>query len=94
MDYKGHKLFLQNKDGKFEEFTFEMAIDTISGQTQVIDELQKELEYYKQNYERILNQFHKMKIEFEKHEPYFQGIDFINYLKTLEGADDNETSSN
>lgn len=39
MDYKGHKLFLQNKDGKFEEFTFEMAIELITGQTKYIDEL-------------------------------------------------------
>ena len=89
-----YKLFLKNKDGKFEKITYEMAIKTITGQTQVIDELQKELEYYKQSYERIVEQYHDMKIEFEKYEPYFQGIDFINYLKTLEGDEDNETNNN
>ena len=88
MDYKGHKLYLQNKDGKFEKFTYEMAIETITGQTKYIDELQKELEYYKENYERILEQYHNMKIEFEKYEPYFKGVDFINYLKTLEGGEE------
>lgn len=44
MDYKGHKLYLQNKDGKFEEFTYEMAIETISGQSQVIVELQNKID--------------------------------------------------
>jgi len=44
MDYKGHKLYLQNKDGKFEEFTFEMAIELISGQTKYIDELQNKID--------------------------------------------------
>lgn len=43
MDYKGHKLYLQNKDGKFEEFTYEMAIETMMGQTQVADELQNRI---------------------------------------------------
>lgn len=88
MDYKGHKLYLQNKDGKFEEFTYEMAIETMMGQTKYIDELQKELEYYKESYERISEQYHNMKIEFEKYEPYFKGVDFINYLKTLEGGEE------
>lgn len=44
MDYKGHKLYLQNKDGKFEEFTYEMAIETIGGQSQVIVELQNKID--------------------------------------------------
>lgn len=52
MDYKGHKLYLQNKDGKFEEFTYEMAIETMIGQTQVIDELQNKIKKVRQIIDR------------------------------------------
>lgn len=86
MEYKGHKLFLKNKDGKFEEFTFEMAIELITGQTQVIDELQNKIKQVRQiidRYTRVVDYDDEisMNVLFE--------IDDI-----LAKEDNNETSSN
>lgn len=85
MDYKGYKLYLQNKDGKFEEFTFEMAIELISGQTKYIDELENRINKVKDNLKNTLK-FNKI----NEYKNYIcMDIDHIDYLiKTLEGGEE------
>lgn len=89
MDYKGHKLYLQNKDGKFEEFTYEMAIETIGGQSQVIVELQnkidKAIEYI---YENAYDEDKKYAID------DIGGTDLDTLLNILKGSDNIETNNN
>lgn len=91
MDYKGHKLYLQNKDGKFEEFTYEMAIETMIGQTQVADELQNRINKVEDDLKKSLK-FNRI----NEYKNYIcMDIDHIYYLiKTLEGAETNETNNN
>ena len=85
MDYKGHKLYLQNKDGKFEEFTYEMAIETMMGQTKYIDELLDRINKVKDDLKKSLK-FNRI----NEYKNYIcMDIDHIDYLiKTLEGGEE------
>lgn len=82
MDYKGHKLYLQNKDGKFEEFTYEMAIETIGGQSQVIVELQNKIDKAMEFiYENAYDEDKKYAID------DIGGTDLDTLLNILKGSD-------
>ena len=86
MDYKGHKLYLQNKDGKFEEFTYEMAIETISGQSQVIVELQNKIDKAIDYIEKFIPIDSDTILMRERQRDYL--------LEILKGSDNNETNNN
>jgi len=87
MDYKGHKLYLQNKDGKFEEFTYEMAIETMIGQSQGLDELQNRINKAKEIYEN------RNSIKYKK-KRFMEGKNTSDLMYEVLKEEKNETNNN
>ena len=100
MDYKGYKLYLQNKDGKFEQFTYEMAIETLQNQSRYIDQLRDRIDKaIELNNKIIVSTKEEIKINYNDEIYYIFNTGYTRLLAgwtnaILKGDEDNETNNN
>lgn len=84
-----YKFFVRNKDGKFEQFTYEMAIETLQNQSRYIDQLRDRIDKAIKDLE--------LTREYNREENNLLQIDVghLNYLiRILKGDEQDETNNN